>query len=64
MAAFGSLAFIATGLGFFGLSQWMAGLSPTMLWSLPICAVLALPLYLSGFLGFFERDHEVDAFLR
>jgi len=51
MAAFGSLAFTATGLGFFGLSQWLAGLSPTMLWSLPVCGVLALLLYLSGFLG-------------
>lgn len=51
MAAFGSLAFTATGLGFFGLSQWLAGLPPTMLWSLPVCGVLALLLYLSGFLG-------------
>ncbi|NJK89011.1 MAG: hypothetical protein HC923_06115 [Myxococcales bacterium] len=51
IAGYAILAFLLLGLGFFGLSQWLAGEAPTMLWSVPICLALAAILYLSAFLG-------------
>ena len=51
LAAYGMVLMTMVGLGFFGLSQWMAGLPATMLWSLPIGVVLVVALYLSAFVG-------------
>jgi hypothetical protein len=51
MAFYAMLLFSMLGLGFFGLSQWLAGEAPTMLWSLPIGAVIFLGLYGSAFVG-------------
>jgi len=51
MALYAMLAFSLLGLGCFGLSQWMAGEPPTMLWSLPIGAVIGAGLYASAFVG-------------
>ena len=51
MAFYAMLLFSMLGLGFFGLSQWLAGEAPTMLWSLPIGAVIGAVLYGSAFIG-------------
>jgi len=51
MAFYAMLLFSMLGLGFFGLSQWIAGEAPTMLWSLPIGLVVGLGLYGSAFVG-------------
>lgn len=51
LAAYAVTGISMLGLAFFGLSQWMAGSAPTMLWSLPVgLGVLGL-LYGSAFLG-------------
>lgn len=51
LALYGMVLIGMTGLGFFGLSQWMAGLPATALWSLPGGAVILLGLYASAFVG-------------
>ena len=51
MALYAILAFTTRGLTFFGLSQWIATQSPTALWGLPVCAVLAAALFGLGFVG-------------
>ena len=51
MAAYGVVIFSMFGLGCFGLSQWMAGQPPTMLWTLPIGLALLGMLYGSAFVG-------------
>lgn len=51
VAGYGMVVITMMALGFFGLSQWMAGLPATMLWSLPIGTVMLFGLYLSAFVG-------------
>lgn len=51
LAGYGMVIITMLGLGFFGLSQWMAGLPATALWSLPVGAVLLALLYASAFVG-------------
>ncbi len=51
IAFYAIIIFSMLGLGFFGLSQWMAGQAPTMLWSLPVGLVLCGFLFLSAFVG-------------
>lgn len=51
MAFYAMLLFSMLGLGFFGLSQWLAGEAPTMLWSLPIGLIIGAALYASAFVG-------------
>lgn len=51
MAMYGMVIFTMFGLGCFGLSQWLAGEAPTMLWSLPIGVILLALLYGSAFVG-------------
>lgn len=51
VAGYGMVLTSLLGLGFFGLSQWIAGEPPTMLWSLPIGLFLLAALYLSAFVG-------------
>lgn len=51
LASYGIIGILMLGLGLFGLSQRMAGLHPTALWSLPVGALLLLLLYLSAFAG-------------
>lgn len=51
LALYGIVLTLMLGLGFFGVSQWMAGLPPTALWSLPVGGVLLVALYLSAFVG-------------
>lgn len=51
LAFYAMLLFSMLGLGFFGLSQWIAGEAPTMLWSLPIGLVIGVVLYASAFIG-------------
>lgn len=66
MAAYGIVGFLLLGLGFFGLSQWLAGEPPTMLWSVPICTALLLGLYVSAYVGQglgAEQMHDMRMFL-
>ena len=51
MAMYGMVIFSMFGLGCFGLSQLIAEEAPTMLWSLPIGAILLVALYASAFVG-------------
>ncbi len=51
VALAGSVIFTMLGLGFFGLSQMLAGEAPTMLWSLPIGGVVLVILYLLSLAG-------------
>lgn len=61
LAAYGMVIISVVGLGFFGLSQWMAGLPATMLWSLPIGAIVLALLYGSAFVGQRLSGGEMDA---
>ena len=51
MAFYGMVGFSLFGFAMFGASQWMAGESPWMLWSIPICIALLAILYASAFVG-------------
>lgn len=67
LAAYGMVLITMLGMGFFGLSQWIAGLPATMLWGLPIGSVLLLALYGSAFVGQRWSAHQMEdmrAFVR
>lgn len=51
LACYGMLIITMLGLGFFGLSQWIAEEPPYMLWSVPVGLALLGVLYLSAFAG-------------
>lgn len=51
MAAYAIVGISTLGLGFFGVSQWLAGLPADMLWAFPIGTVLLALLYATAFIG-------------
>lgn len=61
LALYGMVIISMVGLGFFGLSQWMAGLPATMLWSLPVGAALVVALYASALIGQRLSAGEMDS---
>lgn len=61
LAAYGIVIISMLGLGFFGVSQWMAGLPAYMLWSFPGGMVLVAALYGTAFIGQSLAAGEMDA---
>lgn len=51
LALYGMVGITGLGLGFFGVSQWLAGLPADMLWAFPISLLVMGLLYVSAFVG-------------
>ncbi len=64
IALYGMTGTLMLGLGFFGLSQWIAGEPPTMAWSVPIGAVVLVALYGSAFVGQQLSSPEMESMRR